>query len=134
MKLLLDTHILIWWVQEPEKLSQQVLALCRDPNNTLILSVVSIWEIQVKHQLGKAEYIVRMPLAKLVKSQRAQNNVVVLPVKLAHVLALGNLPFYPDHKDPFDRLLIAQANAEDITLLSVDDKIHRYSYPVVLLR
>ncbi len=134
MKLLLDTHIFVWWAEEPEKLSRRALALCQDPDNTLVVSVASIWEIQIKHQLGKAEYVVATPLDELIESQREQNDVAILPVESTHVLALQNLPIYPTHKDPFDRLLIAQAIVEGGTLLSADDKMHKHSYPVTLLR
>ncbi len=103
MKLLLDTHAFLWWDSEPAKLSPQVLASCQDRSNTLLLSVASVWEIQIKLQLSKLK--LTLPLAELIESQQQTNNVEVLPVALAHVLALQNLP--PHHKDPFDRLLIA---------------------------
>jgi PIN domain nuclease of toxin-antitoxin system len=122
MKLLFDTHAFIWWDGEPTKLSSRVLGLCQDPSNTLILSVVSVWEMQVKHQLGKLA--LTAPLAELIEHQKVANGFEILPVTLFHVLHLQNLPLH--HKDPFDRLLIAQAILEDALLLSNDPEVRRY--------
>lgn len=127
MKLLLDTHTFIWWSSEPEKLSSDVLAYLDDEDNELILSVVSVWEIQIKSQLGKLK--LNVPLEELVESQRQANGVQVLPVQLDHVLALNALPAL--HKDPFDRLLIAQGQIEDANIVS-RDKIFG-GYPVKVL-
>lgn len=104
MKLLLDTHTFIWWDSEPAKLSPRVLALCQDRQNMLLLSVVSIWKMQIKSQLGKLR--LALSLKEIVASQQQTNNIELLPITLEHVLALENLPAY--HKDPFDRLLVAQ--------------------------
>lgn len=108
MKLLLDTHTFIWWDSEPARLSPRALALLTERQNTLLLSVISIWEIQIKLQLGKLRLAV--PLKEIVESQQQTNNVQILPLTLEHVLALENLPAH--HKDPFDRLLVAQAIVE----------------------
>jgi PIN domain nuclease of toxin-antitoxin system len=123
MKLLLDTHTFIWWANEPEKLPEKVVAACQDSRNTLILSVVSAWEMQIKMQLGKLK--VSRPIGELVKTQQQANGLQVLPVELAHVLNLSNLPSH--HKDPFDRLLIAQANIEGAALVSADPAFSSYS-------
>ena len=122
MKLLLDTHAFIWWNSEPAKLSASALSACQDQANTLILSVVSVWEIQIKSQLGKLK--LNMPLSEIIQSQRQMNNVQILTVELDHVLELQNLPYH--HKDPFDRLLIAQANVEDVLLVSGDSVFSEY--------
>lgn len=127
MKLLLDTHTFIWWDATPNKLPSQILALCRDPGNEIILSIASVWEIQIKLQLGKLQ--LKMPLQEIIGSQQQANNVQVLEINLAHVLALNGLP--APHKDPFDRLLVAQANVESAVLVS-GDKIFKH-YPVQLL-
>ena len=124
MKLLLDTHTFIWWDADPARLSAAALALCSDPANQLVLSVTSLWEIQIKRQLGKLD--LRQPLAEIVAQQRETNGVIVLPVGQAHVLALEDLPLH--HRDPFDRLLVAQALVEDATLVSGDPVLQ--SYPV----
>ena len=110
MKLLLDTHIFIWWVDEPEKLSASALAALEDESNTLILSVVSAWEIQIKFQLGRL--VLSSLLDTLIESQRQANALQILPVELPHVLGLQALPHH--HADPFDRLLIAQAIADTV--------------------
>jgi PIN domain nuclease of toxin-antitoxin system len=128
MRLLLDTQIFIWWADNPEKLSKPVLSALADDSNDLLLSVASVWEMQIKIRLGKLK--VTLPLAELVHSQQAANDINILPVALPHVLALDTLPFH--HKDPFDRLLIAQSIEEDATLVSVDPQFS--SYPVKLLQ
>jgi len=127
MKLLLDTHAFIWWVGEPEKLSSDVLALLADEDNELRLSVVSVWEIQIKSQLGKLK--LNLPLGELVESQRRENGLQVLPIELDHVLALNALP--PLHKDPFDRLLIAQGQIEDADIVSKDRVFASYAVRVL---
>ena len=127
MKLLLDTHTFIWWDSDPAKLPAQVTALCQDPANTLLLSVASAWEMQIKLQLGKLT--LKLPLATVIEGQRQANRIKILPVTLSHVLALQNLP--TPHKDPFDRLLVAQANVEGATLISGDPVFAEY--PVTAL-
>jgi PIN domain nuclease of toxin-antitoxin system len=127
MKLLLDTHTFLWWDSEPSKLSSKVLALCQDRANTVLLSVVSVWEMQIKSQLGKLKLSV--PLAEVVEIQRQINNIEVISITLAHVLALENLP--TPHKDPFDRLLIAQANVEGAVLVSDDSIFEEYPVKVI---
>ena len=127
MKLLLDTHVFIWWDSEPARLSPRALALCQDPQNTLLLSVVSLWEMQIKLQLGKLK--LALPLREIVDGQRRTNNVEILPVTLEHVLGLENLP--PYHKDPFDRLLVAQAIVEEAVLVSADPNIAKYPVQIV---
>jgi PIN domain nuclease of toxin-antitoxin system len=126
MKLLLDTHTFIWWDSAPDKLPPQVLALCQDPANEMWLSVVSIWEMQIKLQLGKLQ--LKLPLSEIIEGQQQTNNVQVLPITLTRVLALEGLP--TPHKDPFDRLLVAQTNVESAVLVS-GDKIFE-QYPVQL--
>ena len=128
MKLLLDTHIFIWWAHEPEKLSTTVLTALEEETNDLLVSVVSIWEMQVKSQAGKMK--LRLPLKELVEGQQTTNDIKVLPVELAHVLALDVLPFH--HKDPFDRLLLAQAIAEGMTVVSADRVFP--CYPIQLIQ
>ena len=128
MKLLLDTHVFIWWASEPEKLSGKAVAALEDTRNEFILSVVSAWEIQIKSQLGKLK--LSHSLAELLKSQRETNDLQILPLELGHVLTLDTLPLH--HKDPFDRLLIAQSISERLTLVTCDD--HFSAYPVKVLR
>ena len=99
MIFLLDTHAFIWWDSQSNRLSSQVLAACTDPSNDLLLSVASVWEMQIKVQLGKLQ--LRAPLARIIEEQVRTNRIRVLPISIAHVFALGKLP--PLHRDPFDR-------------------------------
>src|SRR6266852_893870 len=123
MKLLLDTHIFICWADHPEKLSPAALSALEDEVNELLLSVASVWEMQNKIQLGKLK--LSLPLKDLIKSQQETNDITVSPVALTHVLALDALPFH--HKDPFDRLLIAQSIEENLTLVTADSQSSAYS-------
>ena len=109
------------------KLPANVQQLCLNPDNELLLSVVSVWEMQIKIQLGKLT--LRTSLEKVIADQRAQNGVVVLPVYLSHVLVLQGLPAH--HKDPFDRLLICQAQIEGVSLLSKDEIFFEYTVGVI---
>jgi PIN domain nuclease of toxin-antitoxin system len=122
MKLLLDTHTFIWWDSSPQKLSPKALALCQNPENTLLLSIASIWEMQIKLQLGKLS--LNLPLPELIETQQQTNNIELLPINLIHVLTLDSLPNH--HKDPFDRLLISQAIVEDAVLVSGDSILAKY--------
>lgn len=121
MKVLLDTHIFIWWDSEPEKLSPNILGLLQQTDTTRYVSLVSLWEIQIKNQLGKLE--LSQSLADIYNSQ-SKNGISFLPVIPAHILNLNNLPLH--HKDPFDRMLISQALVEGLTLISVDEKFNLY--------
>ena len=122
MRLLLDTHAFLWWDADAEQLPDSLLETLQDPAHEITFSVVSAWEMQIKAALGKLE--LRTPLATLISEQREKNGLGVLPVSLQHVLALEKLGDY--HKDPFDRLLIAQANVEGLTLVSKDDVFRHY--------
>jgi PIN domain nuclease of toxin-antitoxin system len=126
MKLLLDTHAFIWWDSDPAQLSATVLAALRDPANEVWLSVTSVWEMVIKAQLGKLS--LRLPLADILTQQQG-NGLQVLPVTLAHTLAVDGLP--PIHKDPFDRMLIAQANVEGAELVSTDPVLRKYPVRVL---
>ena len=127
MKLLLDTHTFLWLDGSPEQLSPTALAACEDPANQLYLSVVSAWEIVIKCQARK----LRLPESPSVyiPTRSAHYGIETLPVILAHVLASESLPTH--HRDPFDRLLIAQAKVEDVPILTADPQIR--GYPVKVL-
>ena len=122
MKLLLDTHTFIWWDSSPQKLSPKALALCQNPENILLLSIGSIWEMQIKIQLGKLS--LNLPLPELIESQQQTNNIEVLPINLTHLFTLDSLPNH--HKYPFDRLLISQAIVENAVLVSGDSILANY--------
>lgn len=127
MKLLLDTHTFIWWDSDPLKLSPQVLSMCQSRENILLLSVASVWEMQIKLQFGRLK--LNLPLSELVAEQQQTNKIIILDVKLEHILALEKLP--PHHKDPFDRLLIAQAEIEQAVLISKDQIFKEYPVKTV---
>lgn len=127
MRLLLDTHAFVWWIAEPQRLPAHVLSACEDGANELLLSVASILEMQIKTQMGKLE--LDLPLEKLVTREEQANRVTVLPVRAAHVYAIERLPSL--HKDPFDRLLVAQALVEDARIITSDKAIAGYPAEVL---
>lgn len=129
MRLLLDTHTFVWWDSEPQKLSNTVLNLIFDKNNQVMLSFVSIWEIQIKHQLGKLP--LRIPLTQIINHQQNVNNLELLPITVSHILMLDQIPIQSNHSDPFDRLLIAQAISENIPILSRDTQFANYPIQVI---
>lgn len=126
MRLLLDTQIFIWWDSEPDKLPQNILQLCQDETNTLVVSVAGIWEMQIKAQLGKLD--LDRPLQQILREQQEDNRLELLPVEAIHVFGLQALPLH--HKDPFDRLLIAQAITEGMPVLTVDTMFRHYPIQV----
>ncbi len=122
MRLLLDTHAFVWLDIARKRLSPAAQEAIQNPDNTIYLSLVSIWELQIKIQLGKLH--LNASLVTTLASQQETNNLQILPINLIHILALGNLPAH--HHDPFDRLLIAQAQIENLTLVTDDSKISLY--------
>jgi PIN domain nuclease of toxin-antitoxin system len=126
VKLLLDTHAFIWWDSDPSRLSPAAHAALHDPANEVWLSVASVWEMVIKAQLGKLN--LRLSLAEILTQQQA-NGLQVVPMTLAHVLAVATLP--PIHRDPFDRVLIAQAYVEGAAIISADAALHQYPVHVL---
>ncbi len=122
MKLLLDTHTFLWLDSEPNKLSPKVQGLCRDKSHILLLSLVSIWEMQIKWQMGKLK--LNQSLQKKIETQQQVNQLHILHITLEHVMALNQLPFH--HRDPFDRLIIAQSMVEQHPLITVDSAFAAY--------
>jgi PIN domain nuclease of toxin-antitoxin system len=127
MNLLLDTHIFLWLNDTPEKLSQPALNACQNEDNTLYLSLVSVWEMQIKQQLGKLK--LSESLQTLIDTQQQQNGLQLLGIELEHIDALSLLP--SPHRDPFDRLLIAQSIKERMHIVSADQAFT--GYPVSLI-
>ena len=125
MKLLLDTHILLWAANEPERLSAQAIALLEDPDNELLFSAASLWEVSIKNSLGRDDFKVD---ARLLRRGLLDNGYVELPITSAHAVYVESLPAI--HKDPFDRILIAQATAEGITLVTADGMVAKYPGPI----
>lgn len=126
MKLLLDTHAFIWWDSDPTQLSAPARAALQDPAATVFVSVVSVWEMQIKAQLGKLA--LRLPLVQIITQQQT-NGLQVLPISLGHVLAVDALPKV--HKDPFDRMLVAQAGVEGMELVSADSIFTHYPVKII---
>jgi PIN domain nuclease of toxin-antitoxin system len=116
MNLLLDSNILIWFTLTPDRLSAKVNELIADENNNLFISIASIWEIQIKLQTQKLT--LDLPLSTLVKDLQQNSGIQILDITLAHIYALDNLP--NEHRDPFDRIMIAQAMVEEMPFLSAD--------------
>ena len=128
MTYLLDTHIFIWLAIEPQRISAAKRAILRNPTNTLLVSTVSLWEMQIKSALDK----ITLPgtVREFFQSQVKFEGISSLAVLEHHIWALADLPLY--HRDPFDRLLIAQAIAEDCTLVTADAVFADYPIPVLL--
>ncbi|MEO8461237.1 MAG: type II toxin-antitoxin system VapC family toxin [Dokdonella sp.] len=125
MKLLLDTHLLLWAAGQTKRLPASVRKLLADADNALLFSAASLWEITIKCALGRADFQVD---ARVLRRGLLDNGYVELPIRSDHAVALDSLP--PIHKDPFDRMLVAQATVEGITLLTSDPVIARYPGPI----
>ena len=125
MKLLLDTQLLLWAAGQPERLSAAARKLLRDPRNDLLFSAASLWEIAIKKTLGREDFRVE---PRLLRRGLLDNGYAELPITSQHAVNIDGLP--PLHKDPFDRLLLAQALSEGITLLTSDAQLARYAGPV----
>ena len=125
MKLLLDTHILLWAAGEPGRLPAAARYVLEDPENELIFSSASLWEIAIKRGLNREDFQVD---PRLLRRGLLDNGYVELPITAQHAVAVIDLPLI--HKDPFDRLLIAQATISGIELLTVDDLVSRYPGPI----
>jgi len=122
MNLLLDTHTFIWWSCNPEKLPSNLLSLLKNPGNTLFLSTASTWEVQIKIGIGKLSFT--EDWEKIVTREIKNNFIKIIPITLAHTFTLKKLP--PIHKDPFDRMLIAQVLTENFTIATNDSFIKQY--------
>jgi PIN domain nuclease of toxin-antitoxin system len=126
VRLLLDTHAFLWWIADDERLSSRAAALIADGSNEVLVSAASAWEIVVKSALGRVE--VPTPVDRFLTAQLKANAFVPLPIQMRHALGLAALPDV--HRDPFDRILVAQAVAEDLTLVSRDAMLQRYPVAV----
>ncbi len=127
MKVLLDTHVFLWWITDDRQISDRARGIIEDPDNLLLLSAASAWEIAIKAQTG------RLPLpdapAHFVPQEMAANAVEGLPVSVEHALLVHELPLL--HRDPFDRLLVAQSRSENIPILTVDPQISQYGVQTI---
>lgn len=125
MRLLLDTHIFLWWLADDPALSPKAREVIGNGNNVVYISAATVWEISVKKSLGKLA--APENIEAIVEQERFQK----LPITLTHGEAAGQLPTY--HRDPFDRMLIAQARCEDLILVTVDQDIPRYQVQLLPL-
>ncbi len=119
MRLLIDTHILIWWLADDRKLAKSARTIIANPDNDVLVSAVSLWEIAIKVALGRLE----VELDDL-EQNVAANGFRSLPINYRHALTAGRLPKI--HRDPFDRMLIAQASVEELRVVSHDKIFERY--------
>jgi len=126
-KLLFDTHTFLWLDSNPEKLSPVAIKACEDADNELYLSVVSVWEIMIKTKINRLQ--LQVPIKELIEVHQKENNLKLLSVELRHVYALKSLILH--HKDPFDRLLIAQAISEQMVLVSIDNQFNQYPVDII---
>jgi PIN domain nuclease of toxin-antitoxin system len=122
VRALLDTHIFLWWLNGDSRLSERCSEIISDGDNEVLFSVVSAWEIAVKVRLGRL--VLPKALEPYISEQVWMNRFEILPIDLIHALRTSLLPDH--HKDPFDRMLIAQAQVEDLTILTADTEIARY--------
>jgi len=125
VKLLLDTHLLLWAAGQPERLSAIARKLLANPENELLFSAASLWEVAIKRGLGRSDFQVD---SRLLRRGLLDNGYGELPIASDHVVATESLP--PIHKDPFDRVLVAQATVEGITLLTTDSLVAKYPGPI----
>ena len=124
MKLLLDTHILIWWLDPTiSSLSEAAYAAISDSENLVFVSAATAWEITIKKALGKLDAPANL------EEELARHRFQPLPITISHALAVGQLP--PHHNDPFDRILVAQAKVEGLTLVTRDEKLKMYDIPFI---
>jgi PIN domain nuclease of toxin-antitoxin system len=128
VKLLLDTHLLVWAAEGLEHVPSGARVFMETPDNSLYFSAASLWEIAIKHSLNRPDFQVD---ARLLRQGLRDNGYHELPIFSAHAAAIDMLP--PIHKDPFDRLLIAQAAVEGITLLTNDATVAKYPGPIRLV-
>jgi PIN domain nuclease of toxin-antitoxin system len=125
MKLLLDTHVLLWAAGQPEHLSAAARSLLEDSGNELLFSAASLWEIAIKHHLGRDDFRVD---PRLLRRGLLDNGYSELPITSEHAVTVDGLP--PIHKDPFDRMLVAQSMVEGIALVTADRTLAQYPGPV----
>jgi PIN domain nuclease of toxin-antitoxin system len=125
MKLLLDTQLLLWAAGEPKLIPPAARKMLQNPQNELVFSATSLWEIAIKCGLGRSDFCVE---PRLLRRGLIDNGYVELPITSQHAVSIDALP--PIHKDPFDRMLLAQALTEGITLLTTDTQLARYGSPV----
>ena len=122
MQLLLDTHVLLWWINDADNLSVKARKAIANADNECFLSLASCWELAIKCSLGKL--VLSRPIDQFIPEHLSRNSIRLLNIDFRHVAKVATLPFH--HRDPFDRLLVAQASLEKMTLVSADTAIAQY--------
>ena len=124
MKYLLDTHVLLWYIEDSDKLSETMANIIEDASTQKYVSITSLWEFSIKYGMDKLQFDGGLShLWDII----TKNGFIILPIAQAHLASIIRLPFI--HRDPFDRLLIATAQTEGMTLLTADENIHKYDVP-----
>lgn len=127
MKVLIDTHVFLWVLVSPKKLSLRARSVIESGDNHVLLSTASLWEIAIKEQVGKLS--LPNPPERYLRRRIAESDIEMLPVSAEHALRLFSLPVH--HKDPFDRIIIAQSKEEDIAVITADAVMRRYEIEVI---
>jgi PIN domain nuclease of toxin-antitoxin system len=127
MRAILDTHTFLWWITDSDELSQKAREIIADAQNELFVSAASTWEIAIKAQLGRLEFV--GDPERVIPEQLSLNAVEGLPVQISHALHVYHLPQH--HRDPFDHLLIAQARLEEIPIITKDPVISQYDVETI---
>jgi PIN domain nuclease of toxin-antitoxin system len=123
MNALIDTHILLWWLDDPVLVGKKARRIIEDGSSNIYVSIASVWEIVLKKSLGKLD--IPDDLSDVIEA----NRFIVLPIELDHVLFLGKLPHI--HRDPFDRIIIAQAQKEHLAIMTMDEQIKKYPVEII---
>jgi PIN domain nuclease of toxin-antitoxin system len=126
LKCLLDTHTYLWWLSRPELVSQRVKDIISNDVNEIFVSVATFWELAIKSSIGK---ITLSKDVHCLATELPEDGLVLIPIKPEHCSAVAKLPFH--HRDPFDRMLLAQALVENLTLLTRDNELQSYPVRVV---
>ncbi len=129
MRVLLDTHAFLWWITDDPRLSLRVRTIISEGANEAFLSAASGWEIAVKAGLGRLRQLPEDNLERFISEQLALNAILSLPVRMSHALRVYTLPLH--HRDPFDRMLVAQSQLEDLPVITADPIIARYPVKVI---
>jgi len=124
VRLLVDSHVFLWWAEDPGKLAEPARAAIEDGRNDAFVSLASIWELSIKIGLGKLE----LPMS--MEEMMRRSLMSLLPIRLEHAIAAGSLPHH--HRDPFDRMVVAQGLAEGMMVITRDEVLSRYGVPVML--
>lgn len=127
MRYLIDTHILIWLMLEPKKLSTRATAILKNINNTLYISKISLWEIAIKTKIGKLDIKIEF---KEIFNILKKHDLILMSLENEHIIQTLNLPMH--HRDPFDRMLIAQAQIENLTIITNDGSFVKYEVDILM--